>query len=153
MGCLRGLDIIHHRGGGDGDVAMDAVEGWVAMSVASFDVVWGCCLGRGVVGLSGGTIGVECLHCLGIVQCSGGVGSDVAMDAVEGWVAMSVASFDVAWRCCLGCGVVRLSGGMIGMGCLHCLGIVRRSEGVGGDVAVDAVEEWVAMSAASFKVA
>ena len=59
------------------------------MSTVLFDVAWGCCLGRGVVGPSGGIIGVVCLRCLGVVRCSGGVGGDVAMDAVEGWVAMS----------------------------------------------------------------
>ena len=59
-----------------------------------------------------------------LVRHSGGVGGDVAVDAVEGWVAMSVASFNVAWRCSLGHGVVGLGGGMIGAGCFHCLGVV-----------------------------
>ena len=54
----------------------------------------------GVVGLGGGTIGVWCLRCLGIIQCSEGVGGNVAVDAVEGWVAMSAAVFEVAWSGC-----------------------------------------------------
>ena len=61
---------------------------------------WGCCLGRGMVRLGGGTISVGYLHCLGIVRRSEGVGGDVAMDAVEGWVAMSMALFEVAWGGC-----------------------------------------------------